>query len=127
MSHALLNSLVEKDGVALLNADEAEAFAEKTNGLGVVFFTGDPEKKLETADVAVVLRELLSQAGPALRAGMIDREYEREAMDRLKVRVLPSLAFVHDGDVLEVIPKIQDWAVYVEKLGALLDRVRAAA
>ena len=127
MSHALLDMLVAKDGVALMDADQADAFAARTDGLGVLFFTGDPEKKLETADAAVVLRELLTQAGPDLRAGMIRREVEREAMDRLTVRILPSLAFVHDGEVLKIIPKIQDWTVYTDTLTALLGRVRATA
>ncbi len=126
MSQALLNALDEDNTAPRLDADGADAFAAANDGpLGVLFFTGDPVKKLETGDVAVVLRELVSQHPGRLRAGMVAPEAEKACMDKFGVYTLPALALVRSGEVLEVIPKIQDWSVYAEKIPAALDRVGA--
>ncbi len=123
MSHPLLDMLTNDAGVPVVTAEEAVAFTQDcVNEIGVVFFTADPVKKLETADVAVVLRELLSLHAGRLKAVMVARDAEREAMDSLGVRVMPSLAFFHAGERLEIIAKIQDWSVYAEKIPALLAR-----
>lgn len=128
MSQALLDAVCTLDRVDNVDAAGLEAYlASARDRLTVLFFTGDPEKKLETADVAVVLRELLQAYDPVLRAGMIDRADETVLKQRAKVTLLPSLSFFHGPDHLETLSKIQDWSVYAERLPRLLERAGLAA
>jgi len=119
--HPILSSLSALDGVALLDEAALDAYLVADAGrLTVLFFAGDPDKKLETADVAIVVRELIKLYGGRLRVGLVAAEAERAAMRRCKVSVFPSLSFFAGERHLETIPKIQDWSVYAEKLPALL-------
>lgn len=128
MSQALLEALVTQDGVTPVSADTVDAFLSAgADQLTALFFTGDPEKKLETADVAVVLRELLRQHPTRLRAGVVDRAAEAALMEAHGVFATPSLVFFAGTDRLEVIPKIQDWSVYAQKLPALFERAGCGA
>ncbi|MGF1462676.1 MAG: hypothetical protein ACFB2Z_05865 [Maricaulaceae bacterium] len=128
MSEAILEALTRLDGVTVVNAASLEPYlAEDTGRLTCLFFSGDPVSKLETADVAVVVRELLSQYGESLRVGLIDREDETGLMRACSVFTLPSLAFFQGVQHLETIPKIQDWSVYAQKTSALLARVAPQA
>ncbi len=128
MSHALLDALADHEGVARVSAATVEAFLTAGSGrLTVLFFTGDPEKKLETADVAVVLREVLRQHPERLRAAMVERADESALMEAHGVFATPSLVFFAGTERLEVIPKIQDWSVYAEKLPALFERAGCGA
>lgn len=90
----------------------------------VLFFAGDPARP-EANDVAVVLPELVTVFAGRIRAGLVAREAEAALMPRFGVRVLPSLALVRGGNTLGVIPKIQDWSVYIDRIGRLLDDDRA--
>lgn len=121
MSQLLLQSLQEQDGVVLVDAENAPTWLEAGTGrLSVLFFAGDPDKRLETADVAVVLRELLRSEPDRLRAAMVAPQAEAVCMKAFGVGALPSLVFFAGERRLEVIPKIQDWSVYAEKLPDLL-------
>lgn len=126
MAQALLDGLVAEAGVQIVSAAELDGFlAARSGKLTVLFFTGDPEKKAETADVAVVLRELLRIAGGRLEAALIARADELTLMARCSVKMLPSLAFYAGPEHLKTIPKIQDWSDYAEKLPKLLAAAEA--
>ncbi|MEM1021851.1 MAG: hydrogenase-1 expression HyaE [Pseudomonadota bacterium] len=127
MSQALLDSLVDEPGFTPITADMLDAYlAEGARCATALFFTGDPEKKLETADVAVVLRELVRMYPGSLRVGIIARSDEKTLMKACKVMLFPSVAFFSGQKHLETIAKIQDWSVYEEKIPHILSRADAA-
>ena len=119
--HPMLQSLCDHDAVSLV--DEAGFDAFLTAGpdrLTVIFFAGDPDKKLETADVVVVLRELLGLYPGQLRVGLVVSDSESALMEKTANFAVPGLVFYAGAQRLEVIPKIQDWSVYAEALPRLL-------
>ncbi|MEM7570394.1 MAG: hypothetical protein AAF337_11415, partial [Pseudomonadota bacterium] len=78
-------------------------------------------------DVAVVLRELKRQHPDKLRLAIINRADEQDLKHRCGVMVLPSVAFFAGTRHLDTIPKIQDWAVYEQKLPGIFSKAQAAA
>ncbi len=123
MSQALLDTLINQDGAALLTAKTLTAYlADGSDKVTVLFFTGDPEKKAETADVAVVVRELVRGHADRLRLALVAREDEAALMEEHGVTTLPSLAFFDGPKHLETIARIQNWSVYEEKLPHILAR-----
>lgn len=121
MTHPLLASLSTLDEVCDIEEADLPGFLEAGEGrLTTLFFTGDPDKKLETADVAIVLRELMKLHPGRLRVGLIARSAEPALMKTCAVGALPSLVFYAGTRRLDIIPKIQDWSVYAEKLPRLL-------
>ncbi|MEM6682712.1 MAG: hydrogenase-1 expression HyaE [Pseudomonadota bacterium] len=127
MSQALLDNLSQEPGFTPVTADGLKAYLARDAGqVTALFFTGDPEKKLETADVAVVMRELVRMHAGSLRVGIIARSDERALMKQAHVAVLPSVAFFAGDTHIETISKIQDWSVYAEKIPQILSQAEAA-
>lgn len=105
-------------GAASLDAFLAPAGDEAPHAL--LFFTGDPEQRLEALDVAVVLPQLLAAFPGQLRAGVVAREDESLLKPRFHVLVLPSLVLTRGGVPLGVMPRIYDWSDYVATLQRLM-------
>lgn len=127
MGQAIIDSMLdlgEATPISAENLDEFTGADEKS--ASVLFFTGDPVKKLETADLAVVLRELGRKHAGALRVGIVNRGDERNLMKLCRVGTLPSAVFYANGKYVETIPKIQNWSVYEEKVPAIIDNAGAA-
>ncbi|WP_027554430.1 hydrogenase accessory protein [Bradyrhizobium sp. Cp5.3] len=103
----------------LNGTDEAGAFA-------VLLSAGDPARFPEAIDVAVVLPELIDAFAGRLRGAVIAHDADSELGKRFGVRVQPTLVFVARGETLGLIAKIQDWSVYVDRIGELIDRPRGA-
>ncbi len=124
--HPLLKKLCDDAIARPLGTDEIETFInDRAPGLRVVFLAGDPDKKLETADVAVVLREFTRMYPGAFEVAFGETtEAEKTAMELTGVFALPSLIFFADGKKLETLPKIQDWSVYAEALPRLIQASR---
>ncbi len=127
MSHPLIDNLLALDEVSLVHAADLDAFldADVTRATAL-FITGDPNKRLETADVAVVLRELLRQHPGRLRAGVVALADEGAVMKAVGAFASPALVFMQGRERLETIPKIQDWSVYAEKVPHILARADGA-
>lgn len=126
--HTLLKTLCDDAIATPLGAGEIDAFVSAdAPGLRILFLAGDPDKKVETADVAVVLREFTRAHPGAFTVGLVTPEAEREAMDLTSVFALPSLVFYAGGRKLETLPKIQDWSVYAEALPRLIELSKAEA
>ena len=86
-------------------------------GLGVLFFAGGDKQRSDAHDVAVALREILRDyAGQVhaghLHAGLVAQSDAEALQPQFRVLVAPSLVLVHGGEVLEVIPRVRDWADY---------------
>lgn len=119
--HPMLQSLCNHEAVSLVTEAGFEAFLDaEPDTLTAVFLAGDPEKKLETADVVVVLRELLGLHPGALRVGLVAPDDQSALMKTTASFAVPALVFYAGRERLEVIPKIQDWSVYAEALPRLI-------
>ncbi len=80
--------------------------------LAVLFFAGGKSQRADAHDVAVALREIIRDYPGSVRAGLVDEGDEAALQPRFRVLVSPSLALVHRGDTLEVIPRVRDWGDY---------------
>jgi hydrogenase-1 operon protein HyaE len=98
---------------ATVTEDTAAKFlADAPDDVSVLFFTGDPNRRPEANDVAVVLRELLKTHDGKLRAAVVDREAEEALKPAYGVLVMPSLVFMKGDGFLGLIPRVKDWTVY---------------
>jgi hydrogenase-1 operon protein HyaE len=120
----LLRALTERYSLPLVDASSIDAFLTPAAGEcphALLFFTGDPAQRAETADVAAVLPELLAAFAGRLRGAVVAREAEAALKSRFQVYVLPSLVVARGVDPVGVLPKILDWSEYREKIVACLD------
>ena len=90
------------------------------DGMVVLFFTGDPRQRPESNDVAVVLREMSSVFPGQFRIGIVDQAAEEALKPRFGVLVVPTLVYLRQGKFIGLIPRIQDWQVYIEKTRGFL-------
>ncbi len=100
------------DGLAETVTQESVDTFLAGNGLRVLLFSGLGGNRTEGHDVAVALRELLRDYAGKLRSGVVADDAERALMGRFRVAVLPTLVLVAGGQVLEVLPRVKDWADY---------------
>jgi hydrogenase-1 operon protein HyaE len=117
--HPLLERLVRDCGVPEVDAGSVDAFLA-TPGDAVLFFSEDPKQHPESADVAVILPELLKSFPGRLRAAFVARASERELQKRYGFARWPALVFLRDGDYVGAITGIHDWDVFLDKVRELL-------
>ena len=124
-------SVLSRHGLPTIGVAEIDDFltgAEKVAAVPVLLFAGDPARWPEAADVAVVLPELVEAFQGRILGGVIAAEAELTLAPRFNVQVYPSLVLWRGGKVLDVIPKIKDWSVYVDRITGLLDgSIKAAS
>ncbi|HEY0837506.1 MAG TPA: hydrogenase [Azospirillum sp.] len=120
MSHPLIEQLCQSGGCVPVTPDSADAFLAP-GGAAVLFFTGDPAQRPESSDVAVILRELIAAFPGRFRAAVVDRDAGEVLKKRWNVVVFPALVVLRDGAPIDIIARVQDWPVYVERLRAALD------
>ncbi len=90
-------------------------------GLHLLFFTGGKSVRRENHDVAVALRELLKDYQGLLTAGVIVDDGALQK--RFRASATPSLVFLSGGEVLEVLPRVRDWAEYATAFARYLGPV----
>lgn len=117
---ALIDRLTTELGWPRLSAETLDAFAGGA-GERVLFVTGDPRKTPEALDVAVILPEVVMAFQNRFRPAVIDQSIERAVRDRYDVWPVPSLIFLRDGRFIGAIPKVRDWADYLERTRAILE------
>lgn len=125
----LIAALASHHGLPTLDAESLDAFLAPAAGEPehvLLFFSGDPDQRTDSGDVAVVLPELLSAFPGCFRAGVIARSAEAALKARCQIEVFPSLVVLRGLTILDVLPRIRDWSEYLERLGAAL-RPDAAA
>ena len=128
MTNPIVDDLRSRDDVTTVTQENFDAFLDEPAGrICVLFFAGEKQNRLETADVAVVLREFVKAYPTELKAGVIAQEDEAKLLPKAKVAVIPSLSFFRDGEHLETIPKVQDWSVYQDKINGFLGATDQAA
>jgi hydrogenase-1 operon protein HyaE len=120
----LLRQLVERRGLPLVDGTTLDAFLDSAAAAGesaLLFFSGDGGQRSETADVAVVMPELLAAFAGRLRGAVIAPEAEEALRARFHAYVSPSLVVARGREPIGVLPKICDWAEYMSRIGAWLD------
>ena len=119
MPSPLIRALAERAGLPVLDAGTVDHFLAATPH-ALLFFTGDPAQRSETADVAVVLPELLAAFGGRLRGAIIARAAEPVLAPRFRVAVLPSLVVTRAAEPVGVLPRILDWSAYLDRIAQCL-------
>jgi hydrogenase-1 operon protein HyaE len=117
-------SIRPRHALPTLDVAEVDAFltsAEAVGAVPVLLFAGDAVRWPESTDVAVVLPELIEAFQGRLRGAVIAPQAETALATRFGVQVYPSLVLWSGGEVLEIIPKIKDWSVYVARISAVLN------
>lgn len=115
----LVARLVQQFGATALDADRAEAFAAGA-GDRVIFLCGDPVQFPEGPDVAVVLPELQNVFPGRFVVGAVERHAQEAVARRYGSQRWPALVFLRDGDYVTTLWGMQDWTVFVERVGAAL-------
>ncbi len=120
---ALIAALASRHGLPTIDAETLGAFLAPAAGEpehALLFFTGDPDQRTDSGDVAVVLPELLVAFPDQFRAGVVARSAEAALKTRCQVEIFPSLVVLRRETVLDVLPRIRDWSEYLDRLEAAL-------
>lgn len=119
MASVAVDQMLEQGLLEALDEGALERFVA-AEGLGVLLLGDFENPHGEGHDVAVALRELLREHAGRVRGGLVLTPKDRAVQQRLRVSVLPSLVFVTGGEVLEVVPRVRDWAEYTVAFGRYL-------
>ncbi|OYV38923.1 MAG: hypothetical protein B7Z80_08760 [Rhodospirillales bacterium 20-64-7] len=112
-----LQRLFGRPDIVQISGENIEAFI--AHGDCVLFFTGDAVRYPEIDDVAVILPELMVAFHKRFKVGAINPDTERAIAKRFQVGIRPSLVFLREGVTLGVLPRVRDWAVYLDEINAL--------
>jgi hydrogenase-1 operon protein HyaE len=116
------SGVLERAGVPIIDErSAADALGGGRNEAVLLFFPGDPAQRPEAADVAVIFPELLGAFQGRLRGAVVALGAERALGQVYHVDVFPSLAVIRAGVTIGVIPRVRDWADYLQKIEAFLD------
>lgn len=121
MSRALLDRLVSDQGWSRLETVEAVERWTARPGLHCLFIPGDPAKNLETADVAIILPELVKTFRGTFDCALVADGIDRATREFCGVWPTPSLVFFREGEKRGAIPRVREWQDYIEKIGLVLE------
>ncbi|MEM1191401.1 MAG: hypothetical protein AAGI72_22915 [Pseudomonadota bacterium] len=106
-----INDMLDTGLLTALDASSVDAFADHERPQ-VLFFPGPKAVRREAHDVAVALREVLRDYGGGVHGGLLRDEDARSPSERFRVSATPCLVLLYGSDVLEVLPRVRDWAEY---------------
>lgn len=115
----LIDQLHSRHGLPLLTADNYDNFVYG-NGDVVLCFAGDPVAFPESADLAVILPELLKAFRGLLQGALVERSIERELQARYRFTGWPTLVFLRKGEYLGAITGLRDWPEYGREIARIL-------
>jgi hydrogenase-1 operon protein HyaE len=118
--HPLIERLLRECGVPEVGSEGIDAFLAPAGDV-VLFFTEDPKKYPESADVAVILPELMKAFAGRFRAAVVARASERELQKRFGFARWPALVFVRGGDIVGTLTGVYDWDDFIEQVSTLLE------
>lgn len=124
MDHPVLNALAARAGLLWVDETNIDAFLAPAAGEcanALLFFSGAAAARPETSDVAAVLPEILRAFQGRLRGAIVAPEAEASLKGRFQVFVTPSLCVARGMEPVAVLPKILDWADYLQRIEAALD------
>jgi hydrogenase-1 operon protein HyaE len=115
----VLDSLASHPSCDVLRKADLDDFLGR-NPRALLFFSGDVAQRPEGLDVAVVVRELLTNYQGRLRVGLIDRRDETALMTRFGVVVTPAVVYMRDSQPVELVARMRDWPVFAQACDRLL-------
>jgi hydrogenase-1 operon protein HyaE len=113
--------LIDAEVATPIRLETVDAWLER-GGLQVLFFSGDPVRFPEGADVAVVLPELRAAFGGRFEIGVVERTGEDAIARRFASMHWPALVVLRDGRWVARIDGMKDWDDYLREVGAALDK-----
>lgn len=116
---ALVDRLVSERGYPLLDDATAQPWRDDSANW-VVFLPGHGKGSGETADVAVILPELVNHLFPRLKPAVAGAAAEQAILARTGMMSLPALVFLRGDELLGSIPRVRDWDDYLERIAAIL-------
>jgi hydrogenase-1 operon protein HyaE len=119
MNHPLIQRLHDEFHYPEVTLETHEEFINQ-EGFSVLFFAGDPTRYRETADVAVILPEIVAITEGNLHPGVVARDAEIELQKHYGFRRWPALVLLRDGGYLGAICKVRDWSDYIAEIGELM-------
>jgi hydrogenase-1 operon protein HyaE len=114
-----IEALTGKYGFAAVDEHTIDEFLSAQAG-AVLFFPGDSERLAESADVAVILPELLKQF--PLTPAIVDKSAERALQRRFRFNAFPALVFLRGPGYLGAVTQVHNWREYVDEITAILAR-----
>jgi len=117
----VFEALHETPGALVVSAGDLEALFTRDDTVTALFFAGERDRTGESADVAVVLRELVRCHAGRLRAGLMEVADERKLKALFGVSATPSLVFVRGRATLGAIERMKGWDHYAARVGEMLD------
>jgi hydrogenase-1 operon protein HyaE len=118
--HPLVERLVSTFGLPEVGAGDVDEFLA-ASGEAVLFFTEDPRQYPESADVAVILPELIRALPGRFRAAVVERASERALQKRFGFARWPALVFLRGGDLVGAVTGMHDWDDFLSRVRELLD------
>jgi hydrogenase-1 operon protein HyaE len=116
----LFEKLLARPGFSKLDAGNLEEERQQP-GLLMLFCTGDPQQRPEGQDLAIILPELVQAFSARFRVGIVASDIEATVQQCYGIEQWPSLVLLRDGDYVGSIPRLRDWAEYLQEIGLLLD------
>ena len=116
----IIDAMLNRHSMPVVNKDSVDEFLQQ-NALAVLFFAEDPMKYPETADVAMVLPELVREF-PGLAPALVDFDDQHALQKNFDFTAWPALAFFRDGAYRGAITRIQNWQDYLVQIDELLNK-----
>jgi len=116
----LFEKMLTRPGFNKLDASNLEDAKQQTGHL-MLFCTGDPQQRPENLDLAVILPELQQAFTGQFQVGVVASDIEESVQQSFGIQQWPCLVLLRDGDYVGSIPRLRDWAEYLQEIGALLE------
>jgi hydrogenase-1 operon protein HyaE len=127
MPQPLIDRLTGPMGWQRLQGQSDVAAFTRCPGAHWAFLPGDPERTLESADVAVILPELRMAFQDRFDCAAADDAVEEWLRTDTGVLKTPGLIFHHDGALIGASPKVRDWDDGMARTARILSVPQAAA
>lgn len=118
---APIRKLIDEHGYPVIGEEDVDGFVSEY-GRVVLFFTGDPQRIGETADIAVILPELMKVFGDVFRPAVVARTAERPLQLRYRFNTYPALVFLAPGGYLGALTRVRDWNDYLVEIADIITR-----
>ncbi|WP_127075880.1 hydrogenase-1 expression HyaE [Rhodomicrobium lacus] len=118
MTSPLIEALPARHGFATVTEVTLDAFLA-VHADSVLFFPGDTDRLVESADVAVILPELL-KSFPHVAPALVEKSAERALQLRFRFNAFPALVFLRGDGYLGAITRVLNWPDYIAEIRAIL-------
>lgn len=119
MRSTLFEKLLSRPGFSKLDAENFEEVKQQSGHL-MLFCTGDPQQRPESLDLAIILPELYQAFSEQFRVGVVASDIEELVQQCYGIQQWPCLVLLRDGEYLGSIPRLRDWAEYLQEIANLL-------